>query len=128
MAPMTSMLRSLARPLCWLLLVGYLLPGLGMVLDGRVHASLEFPVCSAAGMPMPLSGTGDEPGEERPAGAGHCIFCPVPHCAPPAATPVLALACAGSTLPDTASRDATHLPDPPGWLKAPVRAPPVSGY
>lgn len=126
MTAMTSMLRSLARPLCWLLLLGYLLPGVSMVLDGRAQTGLEFPVCSAAGMPIP--GTDGEPGEERPVGAGHCIFCPAPHCAPPSAVPALVLACAGSPPPDTAYRDATHLPDPPAWLKAPVRAPPVSGY
>jgi hypothetical protein len=122
---MRASLKSLMRRITWLLLVALLLPAMGATaIGGETGVQLEMLVCSSAGS-IPLD-AGGEPERERPGGTGHCVFCFAPTCAPPAAAPALVLA----GLADLASRpprhDPVHLPDPPGWLKAPVRAPPVS--
>lgn len=123
---MRASLKSLTRRITWLLLAALLLPAMGAAaIGGETGVRLERLVCSSVGSSIPLD-AGGEPEKERPGGTGHCVFCFAPTCAPPAAAPVLVLAAPGDITPGSSRRTSVHLPDPPGWLKAPVRAPPAS--
>lgn len=122
---MRASLQSLKRRITWLLLAALLLPAMGAAFGGAHGGRLEMLVCSSVGSPITVDLGGDAE-RERPAGADHCVLCLAPGCAPPVATTYLVIAALGDATSAAAHRDSVRLPDPPGWLKAPVRAPPVS--
>ncbi len=86
---------------------------------------LELLVCSSVGSTIAID-LGGEAEPERPAAADHCVLCFAPGCAPPAATTYLVAAGPGNDTAAVAPHGSAHLPDPPRWLKVPVRAPPAS--
>lgn len=122
---MRARLQSLTRPIAWLLLAAFLLPAMGAI-GGEADTRLEMLVCSAPGAPISFIDLGGESEKERPTESGHCVFCFVAHCAPPAEALVLVFACLDDAFLRASRGDTVHLPAPPAWLKAPARAPPVS--